>query len=404
MGAFEEQGGVDAPIRYVRQGGTGDGLSWDTAAGDIQEMLDLSRAGRQVWVAGGEYEMENEQSIEMIEGVSIYGGFPPIGDPGMEDRNWNEHSTILIGNDGPVINNEGNGLTSAARLDGFVLTGGSSYSGAGIYSDNASPVYANLLIVDNSSEYGGALYNYFSSPTFINVSMINNYAENYGAAMYNDHASPLFINVTIADNTGSGFMYNYESQPVFRNSIIWEDATEIYNEDEYSHAEFSYCILKGSGGSSNWYSDMDIDDGNNLDADPGFLSEDDYGLSPDSPAIDVGNNSYFADAATSKDLGGNARIYNDTIDIGAYEKQEDCSINWDGVPLNQEVCIGARLSDLTAVGDNIVWYTRATGGSPLAAIKKLESRTYYVSQTVCNESERMAVQVTLVHCGTAIRK
>jgi hypothetical protein len=347
MGAFEEQGGVDAPIRYVMEGGTGDGLSWATAAGNIQEMLSQSHTGNQVWVAGGEYYMEDEESIEMKEGVAIYGGFPATGDPDMTDRNWRENFTVLIGNSGPVIYNAESGLTSAARLDGFVITNGFGYYGGGIYNNQVSPVYANLIITDNYAAYGGGIYTYDSSPTYMNVSIDNNYADSDGSAMYNDNASPLFINVTIADNNGSVFMYNYEAQPVFRNSIIWEDADEIYNEGDSSHAEFAYCILKGSGGSSNWYSDINIDGGHNIDANP-YLSDEDYSIPADSPAIDAGENSYFANAAASKDIAGNPRLYGTTIDIGAYEEQGGEIIN---IRYVREGATGDGHSWATASGD-----------------------------------------------------
>jgi 4-hydroxy-3-methylbut-2-enyl diphosphate reductase IspH len=77
-----------------------------------------------------------------------------------------------------------------------------------------------------------------------------------------------------------------------------------------------------------------------------------------------------------------------------------------GTPLpvaaDQLVCTGAHVSDLVAVGTNLKWYTVAVDGTPLAATKKVVPGTYYVTQTVSSESERVAVVVTMDHCSTII--
>jgi hypothetical protein len=38
-------------IRYVKQGGSGDGLSWATASGNLQGTMNAAASGDQVWVA-----------------------------------------------------------------------------------------------------------------------------------------------------------------------------------------------------------------------------------------------------------------------------------------------------------------------------------------------------------------
>src|SRR5688572_2394105 len=85
-------------IRYVKQNGTGDGLSWATAAGDFQATVTASSSGDEVWVAAGEYQPASGQSFSMKEGVKIYGGFAATGAPLMAERNWSAYITILKGN------------------------------------------------------------------------------------------------------------------------------------------------------------------------------------------------------------------------------------------------------------------------------------------------------------------
>ena len=66
------------PIRYVRQGGTGDGSSWINASGDLQSQINASGV-QQVWVAGGRYTTNNPSfnngSFSLRNGVAVYGGF-----------------------------------------------------------------------------------------------------------------------------------------------------------------------------------------------------------------------------------------------------------------------------------------------------------------------------------------
>ena len=88
IGAFEYQPVLGSRIRYVAQGGTGDGTSWDDASGDLQRMIDeLAENGDgqpgEVWVAAGRYEPQAQlitgtsysASFRMRNGVSVYGGF-----------------------------------------------------------------------------------------------------------------------------------------------------------------------------------------------------------------------------------------------------------------------------------------------------------------------------------------
>lgn len=63
----------------------------------------------------------------------------------------------------------------------------------------------------------------------------------------------------------------------------------------------------------------------------------------------------------------------------------------------QALCSGATVANLAATGNDIKWYTVATGGSSLANTTVLASGTYYVTQTQTSlaESARLAVMVTI---------
>ncbi len=57
----------------------------------------------------------------------------------------------------------------------------------------------------------------------------------------------------------------------------------------------------------------------------------------------------------------------------------------------------AVVSDLTATGNNILWYISATGGSPLSNSDGLNTGTYYATQTVntCESAARFPVDVII---------
>jgi hypothetical protein len=69
----------------------------------------------------------------------------------------------------------------------------------------------------------------------------------------------------------------------------------------------------------------------------------------------------------------------------------------------QTFCNSAQISDLSATGTAIQWYTAANGGSPLAGTTSLiNGSTYYASQTVagCESANRFAVNVVINSTAT----
>ncbi|MXN90818.1 T9SS type A sorting domain-containing protein, partial [Flavobacterium sp. Sd200] len=62
----------------------------------------------------------------------------------------------------------------------------------------------------------------------------------------------------------------------------------------------------------------------------------------------------------------------------------------------QTFCNGATVAELTATGDNLVWYANETSTTALTSTEVLAAGTYYVSQTLnACESTRTAVSVTI---------
>jgi hypothetical protein len=144
---------------------SGDGRAWSTAYKYLQDALDNSSAGDEIWVYKGTYTPgdEREDSFELKAGVEIYGGFTG-GETVRDDRDWINNETILsgdIGDEGDATDNSYHVVTGAGTsttiLDGFTIEKG--------YADHASTA---------QYQRGGAIYSYNSSPDVINSILWDN--------------------------------------------------------------------------------------------------------------------------------------------------------------------------------------------------------------------------------------
>lgn len=219
IGAFEYQPVAAGRIRYVKQGGTGDGTSWTNASGDIQRMIDDladNNPGRQpgeVWIAEGEYEPQTQlisnasysASFRMRDGISVYGGFAggetskterklKTKPEGEEVMPWEfEHTTVLkaayYDRKNLTLNGNKWTLTSDSRhvvwfapmqgedpftqvttLDGVTIMGGYAQGGtglddfktdrgAGVYMDGENAYLTNCTVTENNATgNGGGVY------------------------------------------------------------------------------------------------------------------------------------------------------------------------------------------------------------------------------------------------------
>jgi len=263
---------VSQPIRYVRQGGTGDGTSWATASGNLQSQIDAPGV-EQVWVAAGLYKPTTTTgpnsrtiSFSMKNGVAIYGGFPATGDPTFAQRGavnpvtGQPSSSTLSGDIGTVGDNTDNtynviyngpGLTLTAILDGFVITGGN----------------ANNNQLNFGSRRGGGVYNdggaigQICSPTIRNCLFQHNAASNGGSALYNDasngSASPQLTNCVFESNTGGAIFNNSDlgaSSPVITNCSFLNNAgggiyINVVQENTVSQLTLTGCLFKNNSAS-----------------------------------------------------------------------------------------------------------------------------------------------------------
>ncbi|MCA0230888.1 MAG: T9SS type A sorting domain-containing protein [Bacteroidetes bacterium] len=395
LGAYEYQGSTASLILYVKTDGddTKNGQSWANAYKTLQKALQHSCTGTQIWVAAGTYYPDegagninnsNAASFIMKEGVAIYGGFLGNGsETQLSDRNWKTNVTTLSGdidqNDGPnfanneansshVIYNNGNGLTNAAILDGFVISGGYIfYDGSGMYNNNVSPTVTNCSFVGNKAGgKGGGIYNENAHPTVTNCSFVGNSAFE-GAGMINITSNPKVTNCAFWGNGGYGStgMHNLSSNPILTNCSFSGQSVMAYIG---SNPTLKNCILWGNINSSTVYVSNPvyintIVKGQNLGSgvfdgtrEPLFVlpptsgnvvsTIGDLRLHPCSPALNQGSND---ENATITDLDGNPRKVG-TIDLGAYEYQGSTASITPVIATNSTTTCGGSNGSITLSG------------------------------------------------------
>lgn len=218
-------------------------------------------------------------------------------------------------------------MTNITITDNYAGFGGGMYNYA-----NAAPIMENVTIIDNYAEfYGGGIYNFSSSPTLTNIVIADNDANVEGGGIYNQTSSPKITNSSIVNNeaidNGGGIFNVASSSPILSNCILWANTANvsggIHNSDVNSEPIVTHSIIQGGNvytGVGNINADPLFMDMNNPTGPDGIYRTADDGLSLSlcSPAIDMGTNDSIP-GNINTDIANEARIYENIVDMGAYE-------------------------------------------------------------------------------------
>jgi len=179
---------------------------------------------------------------------------------------------------------------------------------------------SNSIFNKNYAHYGGVISCFNNSnPSLVGNLITANYSSVSGSVLFAAFSYPKFINNTIMQNINLNedsfwatcALDNYISKGAYKNNIIRENNTYFFlggqlleNKDYYT----SYNNIEG-------YEYIN----NNIDDDPLFTDFGEYpwSLLQGSPCIDAGDPQISG--LPEYDLAGNLRIYNNIVDIGAYE-------------------------------------------------------------------------------------
>lgn len=226
IGAYEVQGARVTTL-YVDAAAIGaeTGFDWTDAFTNLQSALALSTAGVTIDVAQGTYTptsgSDRTARFNLIDGVSIYGGFGGVASSTPDARNLSATPSILSGDIGTAGDNTDNSYTvvncyylgSTAILDGFTITGGNAIDnggylsgcGGGVFSDNASPTISNCIITANTAEFGGGIFDLRSALALVDSTISGNIATDSGGGVTNDLSTPTFNDCTIQGNSATNY-------------------------------------------------------------------------------------------------------------------------------------------------------------------------------------------------------
>jgi hypothetical protein len=341
--------------RYVVAGSNPVGTSyinWASAAGTIQDAVDVAAAGEEIIVSNGVYNAGsrilfgslnnrivitkavtvrslNGPAVTLIQGApgsaaegdfpircahlngsAVLAGFTLTNGFTLSSgtNTWDSSGGAFYGSVSSTLSNcvlignyacSNGGATYYGVLQNCQVTGNSAISGGGIYLSRMTNcwIYGNSALLNGGGANGGDLFNCL---------LFNNSAA-YGAGSY----SGRLYNCTLVTNTASSLGAGAYNGSLY-NCIIYYN-TDPSGSNTFSAKLTNCCVFPlPTGGRAN------------LTNEPSFISVSagNYRLLPNSPCINGGANPY---APAGLDLKGNPRIVSGTVDIGAYEYQTPAS-------------------------------------------------------------------------------
>ncbi|HPO16848.1 MAG TPA: SUMF1/EgtB/PvdO family nonheme iron enzyme [Candidatus Hydrogenedentes bacterium] len=210
-----DNGIIVKAVFFVIAGATGDGTSWNSPLGNIQEAVDaaVTTTGGEIWVAEGTYTAGSDPVVLLQPGVALYGGFAGT-ETSRDNRDVEIHPAII---DGEGARRCIHGADDAI-LDGFFIQKGfTEGNGAGMFNNAASPAVNRCKFLNNTAGgEGGGMYNNACAPEVIHCLFAGNSA-GAGGGIGNVNASPTVSACTFAANRSalSPGIYNTGSSAPF---------------------------------------------------------------------------------------------------------------------------------------------------------------------------------------------
>lgn len=325
------------------------GTSWDEAYATIQTAVKNAAYGDIIKVASGHFKESTTINIPGSIKLTLKGGY----DIETNMQNF-ENKTIIDGDSKHQIINVIS--ESWLVLDNFILQNGNgkrgtaAVTGGALYTEGTFDI-TNCVFKNNSTveaKDGGAIHiNNLTAEEplrIVNCEFYDNVSDRNAGAIRISRMPVSIINSTFTRNTAKQYAgailvhddgTNRNGELFLYNSILWNnfDTTPQDREIQLSggkKATFDHNIIKGgadgiytNSGIKNFINNAETDA---MNVDPLFVSNENFQLTEQSPAIDAGDNELFGEQEDI-DILGKARISGQNIDLGAHEYTDATGTN-----------------------------------------------------------------------------
>ena len=357
LGAYEAELPVDGTVIYVREGGNGDGSTWDKALGSIKTAI--AKNPKEVWVAAGTYY----ERITLVEGVNVLGGFAKTGNPynkldGINRDISNSDSnfmTIIDGQNGGRVVTQSKNFDTLTTVEGFVIQNGSVTSSSA--DENGGGVrllkngkIKNCLITKNvfnrtgdsdaQTRGGGGVY--VGSGSRVENCIIK---DNLSRHQYNDRWAILdyavrnvlgggafidggtLINSLVVENKAENFFDDeFFGSTNQRNGNILGAAVYVSQKSEFYNCTFAYNYANSRGGAATaggvWDASYDFNSNNTGSSFYNCIFWGNYGIGNTTESTyQVGTSGF------SSGRGFNPKVYNCYISATSKEQVTSGDIN-----------------------------------------------------------------------------
>ncbi|MBL7154529.1 MAG: hypothetical protein ISS79_12510 [Phycisphaerae bacterium] len=287
-------------IVYVDRDATGanNGSSWADAYDYLQDALadaDSSPKPVEIRVAQGVYTPDSnsaepngtgdrEAAFELINRVSLVGGYAGFGEIEPDARDVAAYETVLSGdldgNDAQIndprnlheeptrSDNSYHVVTGAyndetAVLNGLTITGGNANApgndadgrGGGIYNQYGRPTLSNCTFRDNSAKWcGGGMHTVYGGLSLANCTFRNNMAVGKGGGLFNGVGAMALTNCTVSENysvnRGGGIFSSYATATI-TNCIVTNNTADLHGGGMYiawggARPKISGCLISAN--------------------------------------------------------------------------------------------------------------------------------------------------------------
>jgi hypothetical protein len=142
---------IFAPVKFVdnQVAASGNGQTWQSAFKSIQEAVDQSNPGDEIWISTGTYAVSSP--IVVNKTLTLRGGFAGTEiHPGQRSA---DGTTAIDGNQSVGCMR----VTAEARFENLTFNNGTSAYGGGLYC-TARATLENCILSDCTADYGGGVY------------------------------------------------------------------------------------------------------------------------------------------------------------------------------------------------------------------------------------------------------